>query len=318
MKKIIMAMVQMKNYYDNHEKGKEKMEEYIEKAANEGADIIAFPELSLCGYIPNKTIWNHAQSLYDEDVKWIRMLAKKYHIYIGAGFIELKNNDFYNTYFIMNPKGELDGVIRKENGEADTFKHKEGSLYIDTSFGRIGLGICADNHFANRLERMKKVNVDIMLMPHAMPTPYRKSHSISEADLIRFKRQPYAVASTYAQYLNVTTVFINAVGDYPKFHGKIGTKSFNNDFALLGGSLVVDEKGKVLLEMNDQEDFQLIKICIEKKKPNNYKPKVYNGQWLHPGNALFRRIIFPIAVKQGIHTYEKTHMDGVNKLNEKR
>lgn len=314
MKGLNIAMIQLGNYFDNQEKGFEVATKLIEKAANDNAAMCLLPELSSCGYIPNQTIWKYAEPMQGKTANWICQLSKKLKIYIGAGFIELYNNDFYNSYIISNPNGEISGIIRKEDAESYCFKRERGDVYIDTEIGRIGIGICADNHYSPRLKRIKKENVDIMLMPHANPCPYKTSKVVSKKDIDMFKEQPILLATQYSKYLGIPTVYINPVGDFPEFMGGIGASSFNNDFKLLGGSLAVDENGKLLAKMDDKEEYQIVIINLKKSnKPSDF-PIVYNGKWLHKGNFLYRRILLPYTTKKGIRSYNKNHIKVLSKI----
>ena len=305
MQNIKIAMIQLNNYYQNQIQGYKEAEILITEAASKGADLAVLPELSACGYIPNQSIWKYSETLNGKSSQWACNLSMKLGIYIGAGFIETDGKDFYNSYLVAGPKGNICGIIRKEDAESYCFKRKEGDLYIDTDIGRIGIGICADNHNIKRLNRMKDVNIDFMIMPHANPSPYKTNKKISENDTNSFRQQPYIIASAYSNYLRVPTLYVNSVGDFPEFSGGFAVKSFNEDFCLMGGSLAVDSDGKTLALMDSQQGYEIVTIPIVKNLNPTKIPVVYHSKWLHPGNAIFRYLLMPLLIAKGIRSYKK-------------
>ena len=306
---IKVAIVQSENLYNHLQQNIVKMELQIKEAANKGAQIVVFPELSACGYIPNQSIWKYAEELGGNLTKWCCDLSKKLEIYIGVGFIEKKDNHFYNSYILAGTEGEICGVIRKESAESYCFSREKGDLSVVTKFGKIGIGICADNHYFKRLKRMKKESINFMLMPHASPAPFRTTNQISQKDFEHFQEQPYLVASVYSNYLGVPTVYVNAVGTYPEFSGGKWVRTFNEDFCLRGGSLAVDKSGGIIDKLGDKEELRIVELTIGENLNQgqiDYKPHVYHFNWLHPGNGLYRILIMPLVTFAGIIQYRRS------------
>jgi len=67
--------------------------------------------------------------------------------------------------------------------EARILRQGSAAHLIDTPAGRIGVGICADNQFTVTLRLMGKQPTDLILMPHAWPTPARATRLVNEADV---------------------------------------------------------------------------------------------------------------------------------------
>jgi len=307
MKKIKLAMIQLGNHCENQALGYKEATSLITQAASEGAEMAILPELSACGYIPNQSIWQYSESGNGKTAQWASELSALLGIYIGAGFVETDGKDFYNSYLLSSPRGEICGIIRKENAETYCFKSCKSALYIDTDIGRIGFGICADNHDIMRLRRMKKANVDLMLMPHANPSPCQAYKQISRKDLELFEKQPLIIAATYSNYLRAPTVYVNAVGSFPEFMGGFWFKNFNEIFQLQGGSLITDAEGNLLVKMDNAAGYRACEIPLDKTSEAPIEPVVYHGKWLHQGNALFRYLIMPHLIRKGIRGYNKEH-----------
>ncbi|MBA1336212.1 MAG: Nitrilase/cyanide hydratase and apolipoprotein N-acyltransferase [Firmicutes bacterium] len=308
MRLVKIAMIQLKNHYEDQASGYSAASSIITQAAAQGAELAVLPELSGCGYIPNQSIWQFAEPADGKTAQWACELSAKLGIYIGAGFIETDGKDFYNSYLLSSPNGRICGIIRKEDAESYCFKRSKGDIYIDTDIGRIGIGICADNHYVERLNRMKDANIDFMLMPHASPAPYKTSARISERDVVLFEQQPYLVAATYSKYLRVPTVYVNAVGSFPKFMGGFGVKSFNESFRLMGGSLITNAGGEIIARMGSKEGYEICTITFGTTSGAPVMPSVYHGKWLHPGNTLYRYLIMPMLIRKGIRSYNKEHV----------
>lgn len=307
MKTVRIAMIQLKNHYEDRTSGYSEASSMITRAASYGIDLAILPELSGCGYIPNQSIWQFAEPAGGRTAQWACKLSEQLGVHIGAGFIETDGKDFYNSYLLSNPHGKICGIIRKENAEAYCFKRGKGDTYIDTDIGRIGIGICADNHYAERLYRMKAANIDMMLMPHANPAPYKTSAQISEKDLALFERQPYIVAAAYSRYLRVPTIYVNAVGSFPKFSRGFGMKNFNENFCLRGGSLITNAQGEKIVKMGGGEEYEISSVTIGSTSEVPVIPSVYHGKWLHPGSALYRYLIMPGLIRRGTRSYNKAH-----------
>jgi N-carbamoylputrescine amidase len=308
MRTIKISMIQMKNYYEDQEAGYRAAASMIAQTAARGAELAVLPELSGRGYIPNQSIWQFSEPANGKTAKWACKLSAQLGIYIGAGFIETDGKDFYNSYLISSPSGEISGIIRKEEAESFCFKRCKSDIYIDTAIGRIGIGICADNHFVERLNRMKDANIDFMLMPHASPAPYKTGPNISEKDQEVFEKQPYEVASAYSKYLRVPTIYVNAVGSFPEFMGGFAVKSFYESFRLLGGSLITDSNGELVAKMGSEEGYEVTGITLGNASGEPVTPPVYHGKWLHPGSTVYRYIIMPMLIRKGIRSYNKKHL----------
>jgi len=309
---IKLALIQLTNSHLEQQAGYDTAAGYIRQAAGLGTQLALLPELSGCGYIPNPSVWQYAEPRDGKTAAWACALSKELGLYIGAGFIETDRHDFYNSYLISSPQGDICGVIRKEEAESYCFKREQGDLFIDTGLGRLGIGICADNHGVKRLNRMKQADIDLMLMPHANPTPRQTGRFISEQDVLLFERIPYMIAAAYANALRVPVIYVNAVGEVPEFSGGLGVLSFNGNFHLAGGSLIVDAVGELLEKMDDQQGFIVCDIPIGRPRQQPVEPEVFHREWLHPGNALYRTVVLPYLIRKGIRYYNRQHNDHLN------
>ncbi len=101
---------------NNEIKGIEERKAYIEGliARLPDPDLVVLPELALCSYIPNQTIWRYADEKGADTTQWALRMAIKYNTYIGVGYADLEYNDFFNRYMIVGPKGVCGAVTQSE------------------------------------------------------------------------------------------------------------------------------------------------------------------------------------------------------------
>lgn len=186
---------------------------YIEEAARQGARLAVLPEMYLSGYIPGKEIWDSPEPEGGPAEQWLASTSKRPGIYMGAGLAQADGEDFYDTFVIMGPDGRVAGRTRKTQTEFMVFGAGEiESHVIDTPIGRIGVGICADNHMTFLPRLMQERSVDILLMPHAWPVPYRLSRIIGEKDIVDADEKARAFAAFYAGMLGVPVVLADQTG----------------------------------------------------------------------------------------------------------
>ena len=76
----------------------------------------------------SQKIWELADDCGRDASQWTVSIAKKYNTYIGAGYLDKENGDYYNRYMIAGPDGVC-GVVTKSEGESAVFKRGDfGSI----------------------------------------------------------------------------------------------------------------------------------------------------------------------------------------------
>jgi N-carbamoylputrescine amidase len=273
-----------------------KVNTLIEEAASRGAQLIALPEMGVSGYTLNREMWMYSEPVGGLSEKWLQETAKRLNIYLCAGLIQHEGCDFYNTYLIADPEGETIGRVHKT--QTEYLIHKPGTLeshIIETSLGRIGVGICADNHRTFFLDYMRQHDIDIMLQPHASPTFYKAGGLVKEQDVAQNKENVKSLPSKYAEFLGVVTVFINQTGyiEGKQWPGITGYLMDLNMMWYMGSTMIV-EPGKVLAQMEREEGVIVSDVIRSRVKSMKPSPDYYG--WVHPGSALLRRVIMPMDI----------------------
>lgn len=303
--KLKVAAVQMRTFPGDVKRNLDICENYIKEAVENDVKMIFFPELNTYGYVPNKKLWNYYISNKIDINTWLKETSQEYSIHIGMGLIEYINCNFRNTYLISNPSGEIEGRGEKSHSESYIFKMGDGKHIIDTEYGKMGICICADNHFTDVIENIKKECVDVLIMPHACPTPFKTNNNITIEDIENQRKELNELPMNLSNILDVPTIFINQIGSFEPMDGIFGKLMDPEYFQMEGFSKIVD-KGKVIIgEAADQEGILIGEIEI-KAKSNLIVNEIPNYQgWIHPGSKIVRKIIGPIDVLCGQFVYRR-------------
>jgi N-carbamoylputrescine amidase len=258
-----------------------------DQAAGAGAEIIVLPELAACGYSLSTALWDSAEALDGTTVRWAQSTALRLRVYIGIGFVEVDGADFYNTYALAAPDGHVAGVVRKTMAETGLFRCATGNHVIQTDVGRIGIGICADNHFAPMIRLMRAQGVDLMLMPHAAPAAFKTGGLVSDADVASAYAKLRGLAPLYARLLGTPAVFANMVGPRGRegWMGIIGRLMPPDQFRFVGLSTIADRNGMIAAQLDDHSEGVIVgQVALSRLVAPTTEVVTYGrygGGWLH-------------------------------------
>ena len=292
---IKLAAIQVRSEAGQAEANRQHATPLIERAAAQGAGLVVLPELFSCGYVANRAIWEMGEARDDGTARWLAATAGRLGIYLGAGIAESDGSDFFNTFILAGPGGQIAGHASKANAEANVFRRGRHQHLIETPVGRIGVGICADNQYAAHLELMHRLQADLILMPHAWPTPARAGGPVSESDVADQQRRMTELPVQYARALGVPVVFANQVGPLAPMGGLLGRLMNPQVYRLRGQSRIIDSDGSVLAELAEDEGV-LVASAVMDPGRKRYDPQPSFGGWLQPGPALVRKVIIPLDI----------------------
>ncbi len=105
--KITIALAQLDIKFGDPDANFSQIEPNVQKAAEQDADMVVFPEMWNTGY--DLTRLDEVADVDGERTqKLLASLAKKYQITIHGGSVSTSKNDtFYNTTYIFGPDGKL-------------------------------------------------------------------------------------------------------------------------------------------------------------------------------------------------------------------
>ncbi|MFI5398610.1 MAG: carbon-nitrogen hydrolase family protein [Candidatus Binatia bacterium] len=262
---------------------------WVAQAAERGAHLVLCPEFLAAGYIYDPSIWESAEPQDGPTERWLRARAVAHRVYVGATYLEVDGEDFYNAFALAAPDGSVAGRVRKEalpGFEGWYFRSDPGSKVIDTDLGRIAVGICHDNHTARFMRRLCHEDVDLLLMPHSAPLSGLLPRAIM-CDALQ------SIAPYYARVFGIPTVMVNkwSATDSPS---PIPIAPFVTlRFRFPGLSTICDSDGAVLDHRADGEGIVLADVRLDPELRRS--PAQPTGYWSRPpkhfartGSALFR------------------------------
>lgn len=277
-----------------------------EKAVEKGGQLVLLPELMPSGLTLTEKIWDFAETINGDSVNWLLRTAKDLHIYLGFTFLEADGEDFFNSFVLSSPEGELIGRVRKNppaSLEAYFYKAGSDSHVIETELGRIGVGICYENFLYDKICFLHRENVDLVLMPTAAPRPY----PALRRDVKRLEKALVATRAIFPKTLGVPVVMANRVGPFrtelPAFF-----PFYKSSF--LGLSSIVDSDGTLKAELGEEEGIIVADVSLGHDTGKKYEPRRYGKMWAVPVPWYF--FALPMTQKMGEKSYtansrRKTH-----------
>ncbi len=157
----------------------EKAERLVRKAALEGAQIILLPELFERQYFCQERRYDYyefAKTVEDNDaVKALTKVSEELSVVIPVSIYERAGTVLYNSVVMLDCGKNL-GVYRKTHIPDDHFYQEKfyftpgntGFKVFDTTYGKVGMGICWDQWFPETARSLALMGADIILYPTAI------------------------------------------------------------------------------------------------------------------------------------------------------
>ncbi len=223
-----------------------KILDLIGQAAQQGCDLVAFPELALTGYPPEDLLLRR-QFIADQREQLQHIAAQTGETLGVVGFVDELQGRLYNAAAILQG-GRMVGVYHKVHlpnysvfDEERYFKSGAEPFVLDMGPLRIGVSICEDIWIAESVVEAEAFggNADILLNISASPFHANKGDERLELMQARARRTRSAVA------------YVNLVGG-------------QDELVFDGRSLVVAADGRLLAAGSSfQEDFIVLDWPLE-------------------------------------------------------
>lgn len=267
------AVIQL-NSRDNPAENLSKVELFIDRAADMGAEFVSLPEFwSYLG--PYSGFDEAAQTIPGPFIERLQEKARRYHMIVHGGSIVERHpqlrGKFYNTTALINRDGEIAACYRKihlfdvnlANGE----KHYEsdriapGNDVVTAEIDGItfGLSICYDLRFPELYRLLALHGAQIMMVPAGFTLHTGRDHWEVLLRARAIENLCYMVAPAH-------------VGNYPP------------NRQCFGRSMVVDPWGLVLAQAQDMPTVIMTEIdleqiervraqipCLENRRPSAYQ-----------------------------------------------
>jgi len=245
-----IALSQLNYHIGNFESNTNKILDCIRKAKSEQTDIVVFSELAISGYPPRDFLeFDHFVSKCEDSINKIAKECDDIAVIIGSPSFnkEPKGKRLYNSaFFICN--GEISKITHKTllpNYDVfDEYRYFEPNRkfeIIKYKEKRIALTICEDLwnisenplYVVNPMDELVKQNPDFIINIAASPFHYKQAKSRKD------------ILTLNAKHYNLPLFYVNHVGG-------------QTELLFDGGSMVIDDNGKIFDELNYfEEDFKI-------------------------------------------------------------
>ncbi|HOH83720.1 MAG TPA: NAD(+) synthase, partial [Bacteroidales bacterium] len=236
-----IALAQLNYHIGNFELNTKKIIETIGKAKAEGASLVVFSELAVCGYPPRDFLqYDYFISSCEQAIRQIAAACEGIAAIVGA---PSKNphpagKNLFNTAFFL-AGGQVKFMQHKTLlpnydifDEYRYFEPNRSFGIVEYENQRIALTICEDLwnispdplYVANPMEKLAGLNPDIVINIAASPfsyTQHEKRKEVLENNVTRY---------------GIPIVYVNHVGA-------------QTELIFDGGSMAMDRRGKIALQM---------------------------------------------------------------------
>jgi len=219
--------------------------EYVKKAQNFGADIVAFPELSITGYPPEDLLFK--SHFIDHNIHTLKKIVKAVGDIVAiVGFADKKGRDIYNAAAVIY-KGKILGIYHKmllpNYGVFDEmryFKQGKDPLVFKISDAIFGVNICEDIwHKTGPIKMSAKAGAQVIITINSSPYHIGK-----------IKERERAIQKA-SKDNKVFISYTNIVGG-------------QDELVFDGRSMIVDDIGKVIARASAfEEDLLIADIALD-------------------------------------------------------
>lgn len=306
---VRIATVQMEHASFDKESNFQKIESFAEKAHQQGAEILVFPECCITGY------WCLRHSSRSDLIELAEVipsgpssqkliaLSEKTGMTIGAGLVEKdSNNKLYNSYIVAMPNGEL-----KTHRKLHCFVNPEMSsgdhfTVFDTPHGcRVGVLICYDNNLVENVRITALQGTDIILAPHqtggcktqdpnimGLVDPELWHNRVNDPESIKSELKGDKGRGWLMRWLP------SRAHDNGVFYAFSDGVGMDDDEVRTGNAMIIDTYGRILTETWEPADTMLIADLDHNLRDDNTgqrwitarRPDLYSPLTIPTGNEV--------------------------------
>lgn len=244
MKRIVkVAATQMACTWDR-KRTLDKAEELVRQAAAAGAQIILLQELFETPYFCQQERYEYLTIATVPEknpaIQRFKSIAKELGVVIPVSFFEKAGNVQFNSIAMLNADGQMLGIYRKTHiPDGHSYEEKfyfspgdTGFRVWDTTYGRIGVGICWDQWFPEAARCMALMGAEMLLYPTAIGS--EPVLDVDSSDHWRRCIQGHAAS-------NIMPVIVS---------NRIGTEKDQTEMTFYGSSFIAGPHGELLAELD--------------------------------------------------------------------
>ena len=167
---MLIALAQIACAWGDVKDNLKKIEIYSRQAKSLGADLVAFPELTVSGIFKHPDVKKVAEPVHGYSTAQVARLARSLGIIIGFGFTEKSEPLPFNTYCLIDPDGEIAALYRKNyipRLEVPFWRGSSERPVFRVAGKRLAIAICWDATQEKLLAHYARHKAEILLLPHA-------------------------------------------------------------------------------------------------------------------------------------------------------
>jgi predicted amidohydrolase len=180
---ITMALGQISCKVGDKKHNIETMNKIINQAKQRKADLVAFPELSLTGYVVRDRAYELSETVPNgPSVRQIEEIAKKENVHMIFGMIEKSAKAsavLHNTAVLIGPKGYIGKYQKMYLPTHSVFEEKRyfrpgyQTPVFETEIGKLGMFICYDVYFPEVARMLSLKGAKLIVCISASPSVRR-------------------------------------------------------------------------------------------------------------------------------------------------
>lgn len=173
-KSVRTAVVQFEHAPGDKRANFKKIDNFLQRAAREKAEVVVFPECCITGYwflrkLSRTELLKIAEPVFNGEMSLLLMSrAKEYQMTIGAGLVEVTDEGgLYNTYVVALADGRAYRHRKLHCFISDHMDSGSELTVFDTSHGvKMGVLTCYDNNIGENVRMTALAGAQILLAPH--------------------------------------------------------------------------------------------------------------------------------------------------------
>jgi NAD+ synthase (glutamine-hydrolysing) len=239
--RLSVALAQIDPALGDRGRNLERHREWVKRAADAGAKLLVFPELSLTGYFLKDLVPESAIQLDSKEMRDLAALSAELDVVLGT-VIESPDHRYFNASLYFS-QGELVHVHRKVYlptygmfDEQRYFAPGDRFRSFATPFGRAGMLVCEDIWHLPSAYILSLEGVDMIICPSSSP-----GRGITTDERLGTAESYRLVCRTYAQFLTTFFLYCNRVG-------------FEDGANFWGGSMVIGPNGDIIAQHEDADE----------------------------------------------------------------
>jgi N-carbamoylputrescine amidase len=277
--RLCVASVQMACELGNVEGNLRRATQLIEEAASKGARLVLMPELMPGGYTLTERIWDMAEPFDGPTMRWLRGVCRRLDLYLGTTFVEAEGDDFYDTFVLVDPQGQVAGRVRKNppaSFEAYYFRAGNDPHWFDTPLGRIGVGICFENALYERYCELHAAGIDLYLRPFSGAS-FEAKFPIRQCDVDMLNAALRDGTAETARLMGIPVIMSNKVG---RLITRLPAGFPSQDIEFPGFSAIADSDGTLIGQLGMAKEGVVVgSVTLDPERKQRRRVPQTFGRW---------------------------------------